>query len=82
MAQVAVTVKIYPAEGVDIEALKSKVEERAREVHIEDIGFGIKLLKALFVIPDAEGGTDKLEEELKAIDGVSNVEVVGASRLG
>ncbi len=82
MANVAVEVKIYPADGVDADALARKIEERAKEVKVEDIGFGIKVLRALFVIPDAEGGTDKLEEELKAVEGVSNVEVVSASRIG
>jgi len=82
MAKVAVEVKIYPADGVDAEALAKRIGEKAKEVKVEDIGFGIKLVRALFVIPDAEGGTDKLEEEIKAVEGVSNVEVVSASRLG
>ncbi len=74
--------KIYPEDGADVEAVKEKIAEKAKEVKVEDIGFGIKVIKALFVIPDAEGGTDKLEEEVKAIEGVSNVEVESASRLG
>ena len=37
------------------------------------IAFGLKFLEVLLVMPDKEG-TDKIEEEIKSIEGVQSVE--------
>ena len=83
MADVAVNMKIYLENPEKAEEIveKIKVSMPLKDSKIEDVGFGIKLIKALFVIPDGEGGTDKLEEQLNAIEGISNVEVESATRL-
>ena len=41
----------------------------------------MKAIVASVVIPDGEGGADKIEAKLNEIEGVSSVETVGMDRL-
>ncbi|MFC2143575.1 elongation factor 1-beta [Candidatus Aenigmatarchaeota archaeon] len=78
MGKVAVTFKIMP-EGpeTDMEKIKNQIKETFSEIvqSIEEkpIGFGLNSIEALFVLPD-KGGTDEIEDKLKNIQGVANVE--------
>ena len=57
-----------------LEALKpAKLEE-------EPVAFGLKALKVTFMIPDAGGQMDKLENKLNAIEGAQSVETLRVSR--
>lgn len=77
MGNVAVLLKVMPkGADVDIEALKNRI---AQSVHIKDakiepLAFGIKQLKILVITPDL-GGTEALQQKIKSIEGVSEVEV-------
>jgi len=65
------------AEGVK-KALEGIVKVRnSRE---EDIGFGIKVLKATILLSDSEGGMDKAEEKIKKIPNVSELEIENVTR--
>ncbi len=83
MADVAVNVKIYLENPEKADEVLNKIKEKTnlKDSKIEDVGFGIKIIRGLFIIPDSEGGTDKLEEQLKSIEGISNIEVESATRL-
>jgi len=89
MAKVVVTLKIMP-EGTDVnlEELKEKVEKDIKDfnnnedikIEEEPIGFGLSSLKFLFVMDEEKGSTDPLEEKLKNIEGIGNIEVTDVRR--
>jgi len=89
MAKVVVSLKVMP-EGTDVnlEELKEKVEKEIRDfnnnldikVEEEPIGFGLSALKFLFVMDEEKGSIDPLENKIREIDGVSNVEVTDVRR--
>jgi elongation factor 1-beta len=47
---------------------------------MEPIAFGLKALVGDFLLDDAEGQMDKLEESIRAVDGVGEIEVMNISR--
>tara|TARA_Y100000310_G_scaffold345857_1_gene471552 strand:+ start:4599 stop:4877 length:279 start_codon:yes stop_codon:yes gene_type:complete len=89
MAQVIITLKIMPTspevdlsiveEGAskEIIAFAGEGEIKAEQ---EPIAFGLKALKLLFVMDEAKGATDELENKIKEIEGVNSVEVVDVRR--
>ncbi|GCC10958.1 elongation factor 1-beta [archaeon] len=86
MAEVLLTLKIMPASAdSDLEAisegLKSISSGRFNNVEKEPIGFGIVALKAGFVVTEEEGASERLEEEVKKIEGVGEVEIIESHRL-
>ncbi len=89
MANVVVTLKIMPeSPEVDFNNVQGKVEEEIKKfagsteikAEIEPIAFGLKALKLLFVMDEAKGSTDALEESVKKIEGVNSAEVVDVRR--
>ena len=46
----------------------------------EPIAFGLKALNILFVMDESKGSTDKMEEEIRAIEGVNSAEVTDVRR--
>ena len=83
MGDVAVALKIMPTSPeVDLEKIKDEISSKTKvqDSKIEPLAFGLKQLKILVVIPD-QGGTDKLEAELKSIEGVESVEVENVTLL-
>ncbi len=86
MAEVLVTIKIMPGSpDVDLDALSSLISEveggRLNNVEREPIAFGLVALNASYVVEDAEGGTDNLENAIREIDNVNSAEVVKVTRL-
>lgn len=88
MAYVIVTLKIMP-EGVDVSLNKLETESktviekyggRMQRSEKEPIGFGLVALKLTFSMDESKGSTDALEEQLKQIPGVMNVEVIRVGR--
>ena len=75
MGNVAITAKVYPEDPSKIEELKTEISKVAKitDSKIEDIGFGIKVLRIMIVVPDSEGGD--MEDKLSKIKGVSQVQV-------
>jgi len=76
MGNVAVTFKIMPESvETDIEKIKEDIAKKIeiKDSKVESIAFGLKALKILVVIPDK--GVDELKEDLKNVDGISEVEV-------
>lgn len=75
MGDVAVLFKVYPEAGEEEKVLKEiKEKMQPKSMQTQEIAFGIKVVKVLFVHPDSSGSTD-LEEELKKVPGVREVEV-------
>ncbi len=80
---VAAQVKIYLDDPSKMEQAKKDVETVAKinKLWEEDIGFGIKILKVNFLLSDSDGGMDKLEESLRKINNVSEIEVEAVTRV-
>lgn len=88
MAQVVITFKIMPeSPDIDLNTIKEKVKgiisdfggEVGREME-EPIGFGLVALKLIFVMDEAKGSTEVLEEQISALKEVASVEVTDVRR--
>lgn len=81
MGEVAVLFKVYTDNGVE-ERVKKEITEglKPKGIQLEDVAFGIKIIKVLFVHDDKQGSSF-FEEKLKAINGVREVEVMEESLL-
>lgn len=82
MGEVAVTVKIFPDDVEKLEEIKTAVGKvvKIAKSESEDIGFGLKVLRIVFVMNDA-GGLDAIEQKLSSISGVSQVQVEDVRRV-
>lgn len=77
MGNVAISIRVMPeSPNVDMERIKNDISKRMKvqDAKIEPIAFGLKALKIMIIMPDM-GGTEKVENEIKKIKGVAEVEV-------
>jgi translation elongation factor aEF-1 beta len=83
MAEVVVGLKVLPKTvEVDLDKLEEKIKEaiHPEKIEREPIAFGLVAFHVVKFIPDAGGEMEKIEEKLKAIEEVGEVEVTGISR--
>jgi len=89
LAKVLASIKIFPDDAnIDLNALKARIQESlpagfsAQKFEEEPVAFGLVALIALFVIPeDAAGQMERLEEALKGVERVSQIEVLRVGRF-
>ena len=75
MSSVIVIFKVYPEDGA-LESVTEKVRAMSpQDIKVEDLAFGIKIVKAAFKFNDAETNSSAIEEKLAKLEGVSQVEV-------
>jgi len=82
MAKVLVSMKIFPTDiTVDLNQLKQKIERSMPESSSvykfaeEPIAFGLNALIVHILMPEEKSGElEKIENNLKSIEGISNVE--------
>ncbi len=89
MANSILTIKVMPTSpDVNLEELEVRVKqaivnyagEGETKTEIEPVAFGLKALKIIFVVDEANGGTDNLEKEISDMEGVNSIEVVDVRR--
>ena len=90
MAKVIVTFKIMPVDPEqDLDRITREAEAKItgfagdtdHKVIREPIAFGLVAVKVMFVLDEAKGGTEALEEEITGIQGVNSVEVIDVRRI-
>jgi len=88
-AEVAVVLKVLPTEpGADLEELVEKIKAtlpsqyKVARYEKEPIAFGLEALRLLVFMPeDQVGGTSDLENLIKSVDGVSEVDILMVTRI-
>lgn len=87
MASIIVRTKILPEDiSIEPDELLKRIKESTSKVAkikahtVEPIAFGLNALIIDFMIEDAEGGTDPLEESLSSVAGIGSTEILGVSR--
>ena len=88
LGQLIARLKVLPEEvGTELPKMVSSIEENLPKGAVikrtgeEPIAFGLVALLLDVQIEDKEGATDRLEEAVKAADLVSEVQVLGVSKL-
>ena len=87
MARLVVRIRILPAEAESnlenvVESIKKSIPQgmEMKRSSMEPIAFGLKAIIGDFLLDDAEGQMDKLEEAIKSVEGVGEIEVTNISR--
>lgn len=78
--KVLILFKIMPEEPEAIEAIEKQLHKittgKLEDIKKEPLAFGLSIIKAAITIPDkVDGLMEKLEQEIKSIPGVSQVDV-------
>jgi elongation factor 1-beta len=83
---VIISYRIMPSDpSVDVGSIEDKIRKiddvELKDIKIEPIAFGLKAITAAFLVPDESGVADKLEEKLRSIEGVGEVETLGVTLI-
>jgi len=89
LAKVLASIKIFPNDAnIDLGVLKSKVQaslptgSTVQKFEEEPVAFGLVALIAHVILPeDAEGKMDQVEEAIRAVDQVSEIQVLRVGRF-
>ncbi|MEM3897524.1 MAG: elongation factor 1-beta [Nitrososphaerota archaeon] len=88
MAKVAIIVEIMPEDpDMDLDQLVERIrsglpqEFELKHVEVKPVAFGLKLLKAMFVLPEREGSSEILEKTLSQVEGIQEVNIVASTRI-
>jgi elongation factor 1-beta len=89
MAKVLAAIKIFPKDAnIDLNALKTKIQSSlppgstVQRFEEEPVAFGLVALIAYVVLPeDAAGHMDQVEESIRSVDQVSEIQVLRVGRV-
>ena len=81
MGNVITLFKVYTEPGNE-EKVSAEIKNslNPKGMQLEDIAFGIKVIKVMFVHDDSEGSSI-IEEKLRKVNGVTEVEVADESLI-
>ncbi len=76
MSRVSVIFKIYPTDD-GLETAMKEIKEKLKPVAMqsEEVAFGIKVIKARFVYDNEKTRSTTIEESIRKVPGVGEVEV-------
>jgi elongation factor 1-beta len=87
MARLVARIRVMPADAESnldsvVQSMKTSLPHgmEMKGHAIEPIAFGLKAIVGDFLLEDAEGQMDRLEESIKSINGVGEIEVMNISR--
>ena len=88
MANVIVTITIMPdSPEVDLKNLEESATKLITEfggdvgkVDVQPVAFGLKSVGLIFVMDEAKGSTEQLEQDIAAMEGVASAEVTDIRR--
>jgi elongation factor 1-beta len=87
MARLVARIRIMPADAESnlysvVKSIKSSMPQgmEMKGHAMEPIAFGLKAIVGDFLLEDAEGQMDRLEESIKSVEGVGEIEVTNISR--
>ncbi len=79
--------RVMPADSdVDLEELRRRIAEslpegvEMRSHAKESMGFGIESLLLALSLPEEEGITERVEERIRSVEGVGEIQVEGLTR--
>lgn len=85
---VSVKIRVTPADiDTDLNAIEkelSKISKSYGKLHsseIKPIAFGLNCLEAILLLDDSKGGIDEIEEKLRKLDQVSEIDILDINRL-
>ncbi len=75
MSDVGVVFKIYPEEGRLDEVVAGLRKLGPQDLRTEELAFGMQAILAMFVYDNAKSNSTEIEERIRKVDGVSEIEV-------
>ncbi|MEM1557072.1 MAG: hypothetical protein QXT26_00255 [Thermoproteota archaeon] len=86
MKQIVYTLRVFPDENTtDLDSLLKKLMENLKSGKIiahqvAEYFFGMKILLINVEAPEVDGVSDRIEEEIKKTNGVSEMEIINVTR--
>lgn len=88
MARVIFNIKVMPEDiSIDLTNLEKEVRRVIEHfkgfidsVKVEEVAYGLKALNVMFMIEDKETDSDVVEDNLRNIPGVGNLEIIDIRR--
>ncbi len=88
LGKVAVSFKVMPSdESKDISSMERKLKDELSKTFtlgkstVEELAFGIKVLRIIVILSDEGGVVDSVEQKIRSLDGVGEVEVEEVSLI-
>ncbi len=75
MSNVIVIFKVYAKDGMITEVADRVKALGPVDMRVEDIAFGIRIIKAAFKFNDEQTSSSKIEEQIRKLEGVSELDV-------
>ncbi len=75
MSMVSVIFKVYTEEGA-LDSVSNEIKEKLapKDLKTEELAFGIKAIRVMFVFDNASQNSSMFEEKVRKISGVSEIE--------